>query len=102
MNLHGDTSGSGIIFVGHEFASDDAAYNFYNAYAKDVRFEVRKKGKDKSRRPLHEVICIKYCGNKEGVKWLGDKKKGLPLIVVLIVEFIVLLRYIFDCIHYQT
>ena len=43
MNLHSDTSGSEIIFVGKKFVSDDEAYHFYNAYARNRRFGVRKK-----------------------------------------------------------
>ena len=38
-----------------------------------------KKGIEKSRRPPHEVICRKYCCNKEGVKMLGDKRQGLTI-----------------------
>jgi len=43
MNLHSDTSGSEITFAGKEFASDDEAYNFNNAHARNMRFGVRKK-----------------------------------------------------------
>jgi len=65
-------------------------------------FDERKKGIDKSRRPLQEVICRKYYCNKEGVKKLGDKvKKGLPSTIVLILEFSVLLNCIFVCVYYQ-
>jgi len=47
---------------------DDEAYNFYNSYARNRGFGVRRKGIDKSRRPPHEIICRKFCCNKEGVK----------------------------------
>jgi len=43
MNLPGEMSESVIIFLGQKFASDDEAYNFYNAYAKNKGFDVRKK-----------------------------------------------------------
>ena len=72
--MHGELSESEIIFVGEDSASDDEVYNFYNAYARNKGFGVRKKGIDKPRRPPHEVICKKYYCNKEGVKRLGDKR----------------------------
>ena len=36
---------------------------------------MRRKGIDKSRRPPHEVICRKFCCNKEGVMKLCDKRQ---------------------------
>ena len=59
MNLYGEMFGNKMIFEGQEFASNNEAYNFYNAYVRNRRFGVRKKGIDKSRRPLYEVICKK-------------------------------------------
>ena len=70
MNLHSDTSVSEIIFLRKKFASDDEAYNFYNAYARNMGFRVRKKEINKSRRPPHEVLCRKYYCNIKGVKRL--------------------------------
>ena len=58
MNLHSDTLGSEIIFVGI-FISDDEANNFYNAYARNRGFKVRKKGIEKSWKPQYVVICRK-------------------------------------------
>ena len=82
---------STICFVGSEFTwrnvwklksfcretvfTDEEAYNFYNSYAWNRGFGVRRKGIDKSRRPPHEVICRKFCCNKEGVKKLCDKRQ---------------------------
>jgi len=80
MNLHGKIFGRVLIFLGYEFATDDEAYNFYNTYSSNKGFGARKKVIDKSQRPLHEVICRKYCCNKEGVERLEIKdKKGLHL-----------------------
>jgi len=47
---------------------DDEAYNFNNSYARNSGFGVKRKGIDKSQRPPHEIICRKFCCNKEGVK----------------------------------
>ena len=74
MNLNGEISKSVVIFLGHEFATDDEIYNLYNAYAMNNSFGMRRKGIDKSCRAPHEVICRKYCCNKEGVKKLADKR----------------------------
>ena len=61
--------GSLFILLGQQFFTDDKAYNFYNTYARNRDFSVRRKGirEDKSRRTPHEVICRKFCCNKEGV-----------------------------------
>ena len=75
MNLHGEMSGSVVIFLGQQFVTDDEVYNFYYAYRRNKDFGVRKKGIDESRRPSHEVICRKYCCNKEGVKKLAIKRQ---------------------------
>ena len=61
MNLHGEISGSVVIILEQQFTTDDEAYNFYNTYARNRGFDVRKKRIDKSYRPPHEVICRKYC-----------------------------------------
>ena len=68
-------SGSSNIFVGKQFFMEVEAYNFYNSYARNRGFGMRRKGINKSRRPSHEVICRKFCGNKEGVKKLCDKRQ---------------------------
>jgi len=68
-------SGSSNLFLGKQFSVDDEAYNFYNSYARNRGFGVRKKRIYKSRRPPYEVICRKFCYNKEGVKKLCDKRK---------------------------
>ena len=67
-------SGSSNNFLGKQFITDVEAYNFYNSYARNRGFGVRRKGIDKSRRPPYEVICRKFCCNKEGVKKC-DKKQ---------------------------
>jgi len=67
MNFHGKMFGSVIIFLGKKYASDDEAYNFCNAYARNRGFGVRKKEIDKSRRPRHEIICRKYCWRRSRV-----------------------------------
>ena len=64
-----------LFFLRKQFSTDDEAYNFYNSYAMNKGFGVRRKGIDKSRRSPHEVICRKICCNKEGVKWLCDKRQ---------------------------
>ena len=43
MNLHGEMSESVVIFLGQQFATDDETYNFYNTYARNRGFGVRKK-----------------------------------------------------------
>jgi len=48
MNLHREISESVVIFLRQQFATDDEVYNFYNAYARNRGFGVRKKGIDKS------------------------------------------------------
>ena len=75
MNLYGEMFGSVVIFLGQQFATDDKVYNFYNAYVRNKGFGVKKKEIDKSCRLPHEVICRKYCCNKEGVKKLCDKRQ---------------------------
>ena len=56
MILHEEMTRSIVIFLGLHFATDDEAYNFYNAYARNRGFAVRKKI-DKSQRPPHDVVC---------------------------------------------
>ena len=75
MNAYGEMSGSSNNFLGKQFFTDVEAYNFYNSYAKNRGFGVRRKGIDKSRRPPHEVICRKFCCNKEGVKKSCNKRQ---------------------------
>ena len=43
MNLHEKMTKSVVIFLGQHFATDDEAYNFYNAYARNRGFDVRRK-----------------------------------------------------------
>jgi len=43
MNLHGEIFGSVIIFLGQQFATNDEVYNFYNAYARNDDFGMKKK-----------------------------------------------------------
>ena len=75
MNAHGEMSGSSDKFIGKQFLSDMEAYNFYNSFARNRDFSVRRKGTDKSRKPPYEIICRKFCCNKEGVKKLSDKRQ---------------------------
>ena len=75
LNAHGEMSGSSNNFLGKQFLTDVKAYNFYNSYARNKDFGVRRKGIDKSRKPPHEVICRKFCCNKEGLKKLCDKRQ---------------------------
>ena len=53
-----------VILLGQQFSTDDETYNFYNAYARNRGFGVRRKGIDKSRRPPREVICRKFYCNR--------------------------------------
>ena len=39
-----------VILLGQQFFTDDEVYNFYNTYARNRDFDVRRKGIDKSRR----------------------------------------------------
>jgi len=94
---------SSNLFLGKQFSTDDEAYNFYNSYARNRAFGVRRKGIDKSRRPPHEVICRKFYCNKEGVKALCDKRQdGLTVNrridtrVAHLTEMHVRLRFLFD------
>ena len=75
MNAHRETSGSSDKFIGKQFLSDMEAYNFYNCFARNRGFSVRRKGTDKSRKPPYEIICRKFCCNKEGLKKLCDKRQ---------------------------
>ena len=75
MNAHGEMSGSSDKFLGKQFLSHMEAYNFYNSFARNRGFSVRRKGTDKSRKPPHEIICRKFCCNKEGLKKLCDKRQ---------------------------
>ena len=68
-------SGSSNLFLGKQFSTNDEAYNFYNSYARNRGFCVRRKGIDKSRRPPHEFICRKFYCNKEGMKKFPDKRQ---------------------------
>ena len=54
---------------------DPISMIFYNAYARNRDFSVRRKRIDKPRRPPNEVICKKFCCKDEGVKKLSDKRK---------------------------
>jgi len=96
-------SGSSNLFLGKQFFMDDEAYNFYNSYARNRGFDVRRKGIDMLQRPPHEVICRKFCYNKEGVKKLCDKRQdGLTVNhridtrVACPAEMHVCLRFLFD------
>ena len=96
-------SGSSNFFVGKQFFTDEEAYNFYNSYARNRGFGLRRKGIDKSRRPPHKVICRKFCCNKEGLKKLCDKRQdGLSSTVESTLELRVLLRYKCVFVYYQT
>ncbi|KAL6558720.1 hypothetical protein OROMI_019070 [Orobanche minor] len=59
---------------GMEFSSHDDAYNFYNQFSLVRGFSIRKSDSYKSKK-TGEIIRRKYCCNKEGYKYLKDKRE---------------------------
>lgn len=61
--------------VGMEFPNIEAAYNFYNAYEKMRGFGVRRQSTNASKKPGGEIISKTFVCDKEGKKYLKDKRQ---------------------------
>ncbi|KAK1361125.1 hypothetical protein POM88_045599 [Heracleum sosnowskyi] len=63
-----------VPYEGLEFSSHEDAYNFYNQFSLIKGFSIRKSDSYKSTKS-GEIIRRKYCCNKEGYKYLKDKRE---------------------------
>lgn len=59
---------------GMEFSSHEDAYNFYNQFSLVMGFSIHRSDSCKSKKS-DEIIRKKYCCNKEGYKYLKDKRE---------------------------
>ncbi|RZC54487.1 hypothetical protein C5167_013341 [Papaver somniferum] len=55
-------------FIGKEFESQDEAYDFYNCYAGNIGFSIRRQTTNKSRVEPFEVIRRIFCCSRQGVR----------------------------------
>ncbi|XP_020257250.1 protein FAR1-RELATED SEQUENCE 5-like [Asparagus officinalis] len=62
-------------WIGMEFPTYTAAYDYYNDYAKINGFSVRISSGNYSRKEGKELISKKFVCNKEGLKFINDKRK---------------------------
>ncbi|XP_043716929.1 protein FAR1-RELATED SEQUENCE 12-like [Telopea speciosissima] len=60
-------------YTGLQFGSEDEAYEFYNAYAKEKGFSIRKSRIERSRVDK-SVLSRKYVCAHEGFHWTKDKR----------------------------
>ncbi|KAJ4956733.1 hypothetical protein NE237_013516 [Protea cynaroides] len=60
-------------YNGLQFVSEDEAYEFYNAYAKEKGFSIRKSRVERSRIDK-SIISRKYVCTHEGFPWTKDKR----------------------------
>ncbi|KAK1386732.1 hypothetical protein POM88_014910 [Heracleum sosnowskyi] len=63
-----------VPYEGIEFSSHEDAYNFYNQFSLIKGFSIRKSDSYKFKKS-GEIIRRKYCCNKEGYKYLKDKRE---------------------------
>jgi len=62
--------------IGLEFLTHVVAYNYYNSYAFQCGFEVRKESIDKSRSAPNIVIFRTFVSKKAGKKRMTDRELG--------------------------
>lgn len=68
-------------YIGLEFRTHDEAYNYYNSYAFQYGFGIRKESIDKSRSDPNRVISRTFVCNKAGKKRMTDKRELGKLII---------------------
>lgn len=62
-------------YVGMEFSTHNEAYSYYDTYAKENGFKIRREALDKSRKVSKTVISRVFSCNRSGKKRLTDRRE---------------------------